>query len=372
MYDVVVVGGGPAGAAAARRCAALGLSTLVLEKERLPRDKVCSGWVMGVARILIAAEYGDIPKEVLSSPSGHRGYIVHVPEAGTGTIESDSLISWRRDLDRWLLRKAQDAGAELWEETRVAEVIEGSPCIVKFTREGVAEDVQARFVIGADGANSHVRKSVFPEIEAPLSQAYQEWYAIDLPAERDYGHLYIGTEIAPFYGAAHYKGNLLVFEVGARMGQVKEAARWVREAMGSEYRVTFDVEAGGRNACVEPVLYSQLFKGSFRPARGNVMLTGDAAGLVMPVTGEGMGTSMLSGLAAAVAVERALKKNQKAEELYLSGIRGLVERLQGPYGMVREIRREADNGPTALLEVTLSSWKRTLALSQAVAESVEF
>lgn len=372
MYDVIVVGGGPAGAAAARRCASLGLSTLVMEKERLPRDKVCSGWVMGVARLLIATEYGDMPDDVLSTPPRHKGYACHVPEAGVEPIEGDSLITWRRDLDRWLLRKAQDAGAELWEEARVSEVIEGSPCTVKVSREGVAEEVSARFVIGADGANSHVRKSVFPEIDVPLSQAYQEWYAVDVPMEREYGHLYIGTEIAPFYGAAHYKGNLLVFEVGARMGQVKEAARWVRDALASEYRVTFDVEAGGRNACVEPVLYSQLFKGLFQPARGNVLLTGDSAGLVMPVTGEGMGTGMLSGLAAAMAVERALKKNMRAEEPYLSGVRGLIEKLKGPYEMVRDIRREADKGPSALLEVTAASWKRTLALSEAVVASVQF
>ena len=49
MADVIVVGAGPAGSAAAKRCAEYGLDTLILEKRRLPRDKVCSGMIMGPA-----------------------------------------------------------------------------------------------------------------------------------------------------------------------------------------------------------------------------------------------------------------------------------------------------------------------------------
>lgn len=372
MYDVVVVGGGPAGAAAARRCAALGLGTLILEKERLPRNKVCSGWVMGVGFQLISAEYGEIPEEVLAPSPRLQGYICHVPEGGVETIEAQARVSWRRNLDHWLVRKAQEQGAELWEEARLTELVEGSPCTIRLSREGVAQEIQARFVIGADGANSHVRKALFPDLEIPLSQAYQEYFEVETSLERGYGHLYVGTEIAPFYGAVHRKDNLIVFETGARMGHVKEAGRWVREAMAREYKVDLSSEPAGKDACVEAVLYSQLFKGTFQPARGNVLIIGDAAGLMMPVTGEGIGCCMLSGLAAAMAVKAALKKNLSADELYLKGIRGLLGSLQEPYQMVREIRQQADEGPKALLEAMVSSWRRTLALSERVVASVEF
>ena len=75
-WDVIVVGAGPGGAAASKRCAEAGLRTLVLEKRVLPRDKVCSGMIMGPwAQEIIRDHFGPIPREVLVPPrvlKGHR------------------------------------------------------------------------------------------------------------------------------------------------------------------------------------------------------------------------------------------------------------------------------------------------------------
>jgi flavin-dependent dehydrogenase len=80
VYDVIVVGAGPSGSLIAKKCAEIGLKTLVLEKRRLPRDKVCSEMMMGpVAHALIKEEFGDLPKKVLAQPSHLSGYFLHVP-----------------------------------------------------------------------------------------------------------------------------------------------------------------------------------------------------------------------------------------------------------------------------------------------------
>lgn len=69
MWDVIVVGGGPAGAIAAKKCAEQNLNTLLLEKKKLPREKVCTGMIMSpMAQDSLKQEFGEIPREVLTTP----------------------------------------------------------------------------------------------------------------------------------------------------------------------------------------------------------------------------------------------------------------------------------------------------------------
>ena len=116
MYDVIVVGAGPAGSAASKRCAEHGLKTLLIEKRGLPRDKVCSGMVMGpLAHKLIKEEFGDVPGAVLPQPPHLSGYRFHVPGIGSEKLENYTLLTWRRDLDYWMSQKAQASGVEIWD-----------------------------------------------------------------------------------------------------------------------------------------------------------------------------------------------------------------------------------------------------------------
>jgi phytoene dehydrogenase-like protein len=72
-YDVVIVGAGPAGAAAARAIRGHGLDAVIVERAKLPRYKMCSGILFPSARKLIAGSFGPIPKRVLSEPVRVRG-----------------------------------------------------------------------------------------------------------------------------------------------------------------------------------------------------------------------------------------------------------------------------------------------------------
>ena len=69
MYDVIVIGAGPAGNTTAKKCAEYGFKTALLEKSELPRDKVCTGFVLGtVAQSLVKQEFGQLPKAVMAQP----------------------------------------------------------------------------------------------------------------------------------------------------------------------------------------------------------------------------------------------------------------------------------------------------------------
>ncbi len=80
-FDVVVVGGGPAGAAAARAAVRGGLATVLLEAKRMPRPKPCSGYLFAEALQLLADHYGPLPEEVRANP--HRVSGVRVRFRGT-------------------------------------------------------------------------------------------------------------------------------------------------------------------------------------------------------------------------------------------------------------------------------------------------
>ena len=95
MFDVIVVGGGPGGSVAAKKCAQAGFRTLLLERKRLPRDKVCSGMVMGPwAHDIIQGEFGTIPREILVEPYFLAGHVIHVPGVEPRIIPWKTPLAW--------------------------------------------------------------------------------------------------------------------------------------------------------------------------------------------------------------------------------------------------------------------------------------
>ncbi len=174
MYDVIVVGAGPAGSIAAKKCAELGLNTLLLERKALPRDKVCSGMVMGLmAQGIIEEEFGPIPDEVLTTPRYLLGCMVHAPGVEPEPVEQKMPFAWRRELDFWMTQKARQAGVEVRDRAKVASLEQrGKRCIVRLD----GEEIETRFVIGADGARSTIRKLMYPRLEVTYRTVYRECY----------------------------------------------------------------------------------------------------------------------------------------------------------------------------------------------------
>ena len=122
MYDVIVVGSGPSGSAAAKKCAEYGFKTLMLEKRTLPRDKTCGGLVSKFADIIIKREFGEIPRSVMCNPSTIIGHMIHIIGGETIKFEATEIITWRRNLDFWMALKAQAKGSELWQNSKVINV----------------------------------------------------------------------------------------------------------------------------------------------------------------------------------------------------------------------------------------------------------
>ena len=100
--DVAIVGAGPAGCAAARECTRKGLTTVIVEKKKIPRHKACSGILVPDSINLLSEHFGNVPQDVMAIPSHVNAMRMHFPGGHTGDIPIHGLMIRRDRLDAWL------------------------------------------------------------------------------------------------------------------------------------------------------------------------------------------------------------------------------------------------------------------------------
>jgi len=199
VFDIAVVGAGPAGSMAAYTAAKLGLKTILIEEDKtVGRPLHCTGKLT-----VRAFNEFNLPREViLNSVRGAYFYSPNSTALKVARRESESHIIDRGMLDRWLAGKAVEAGAELRMGTKCLGV--SRPCglkNLKLRAEGGLLEVGARLIIDAEGASPSLLKGA--EVRAAKSFVAGLQYEMDgVSYEReDYVELYFGSRFAPgFFG----------------------------------------------------------------------------------------------------------------------------------------------------------------------------
>lgn len=359
QYDVIVVGAGPGGSVAAKKCVQNGFKTLLLEKRRLPREKVCTGMIMGVwAHSIIEQEFGNAPKDVLVDPYYLSGHMLHFPGVEPQFIEWQTPIAWRRDLDFWMNKRAEKEGVEIWDRTRFLGVsqVEGQ-CRVRVMRDKEEQELGARFVIGADGATSPVRKAVFPGLNVHYMDPMRECYEGSVDLERDHFHWFFPKSRPHQRFDIIHKGDVFLIE-GSGIGELREEINQTLINRG------FDPSSKPlwKDGCLEPMLHGALVSGSFSPALGNVLLIGDAASLILPITYEGIGPALKSGLLAAAAISEAAEEGTQAAGAYLREMGSILDRLRGLYSVSKELVKKAEEGVKTLSRAMREAYEETLKI----------
>lgn len=308
LYDVVVVGGGPSGATAATDLARAGHSVLLLDKAG--RIKPCGGAVpprliqdFEIPSELIVARVGSAR---IISPSSRN---VDMPIDGgyVGMVDRDQF-------DEWLRVRAERAGAERRSGTflRIDRDEQGR-AVVCYKPKGSAKDAAegqehravARSVIGADGALSAVARQEVPGGDRmPYVFAYHEIVKAPAPGQAVYDarrcDVYYQGKLSPdFYGWVFPHGSTLSVGVGTAVKgfSLKGAVADMRRSTGLDGLET--VRREGAPIPLKPLRRWDNGR--------DVVLAGDAAGVVAPASGEGIYYAMEGGRLAAEAVARLLE-----------------------------------------------------------------
>ena len=355
----MVVGAGPGGSAASKRCAQNGFKTLLIDKKKLPREKVCSGMVMGMwAHQIIKEEFGDIPKDVLADPFNLSGHKLHFPGIQPQTIEWKTPVAWRKDLDYWMNRKARDSGVELWDGVRCKSVVQaGKNCTITIQKNRELKEIKAKCVIGADGATSIVRRSLFPKLKVRYFGPLRECYQGSLSLERDFFHWFFPKfRQNPRFDVIHKDGFFLI--EGSVRGDMRDHINKTLTGFG------FDPSDKPlwKDGCVEPMLHGHLLSGSFEPAAGNILLVGDSTGLIFPITFEGIGGALKSGILAAEAAAEGIKDGKEIARIYLGELAPVLDVMGKYYEISKGLDKDKEKGPEELALAIRDAYEEILKI----------
>ena len=289
-FDVVVVGAGPAGSATALHLSSSGARVLLVDRSRFPRDKPCGGGLTGRALKHIPCDVEPVVEHVVDRMVVRVGY---GPKAAGRSDVPLIEMTQRRHLDLHLAERAAEAGADFRDGLSVSDVELNGEVRV---RAGT-DPVSASFLVAADGANGVVAKAAglgHGIVRGVALEGNVAWSALERePYDRT---AWVELGIVPGgYGWVFPKGDHANLGVGGWLSQ------------GPNLRAHLD-----RLARVHGVAPDDLesVRGHRLPmrelgapaARGRVLLVGDAAGLVDPLSGDGMYEAFVSAELAASAI----------------------------------------------------------------------
>jgi geranylgeranyl reductase family protein len=325
--DVLVVGGGPSGAAAAYWLAVAGFDVLVVEKKHFPREKTCGDGLtprsvrqledMGLADDLA----GHHRYEGLRALAFGRELRLQWPE--TREFDRYGYVITRAELDQLVVGRAEKAGATLWQGAEAVAPLRqaqtaGGPCggaIVLDRDSGGRVEVEAQYVVVADGANSRFGRALGTarDKKLPLGMAIRGYYSSPRHDESWIeSHLDIrdrAGKVVPGYGWIFPLGDGRV-NVGIGLLSTFDQWKQVNTSHLLDAFVSFapaSWEISPASACGPPTGGKLPMSLSVGPHVGpDWLLVGDAGGAINPFNGEGIAYAYETGRMAAGAISSAL------------------------------------------------------------------
>lgn len=296
MKDAIIVGAGPSGSYLSYLLARKGYSVLNLEEHpEVGRPVDCTG-------VVTSRVFGFVRSDSIANRV--KGANIYFPDQEPMHIQKsdETIIIYRDAFDKDVSAMAAGAGAQVNLNSRVSEVRTGADgATVKYRSGGSIVEEKAKVVIGADGANSIVRKDVYSEKPRRVVSTYQVDSAFRMEDQESVS-VYLGSRTSRgFFGWAVPTGNISRIGVGT----IGSGARARYEALAEHFPPDRVV---GINGAPIPISYLR------KTYAGRSLLVGDAGGIVKPLTGGGIYTGIVSAKHAARALDEAFQAGDFSED----------------------------------------------------------
>ncbi len=215
--DVIIVGASLSAAATAKRLVDAGYETIALERFSLPRTKPCSGIISPRGHRFLIENFGPLPKEVLHEPTSCKGVTFYFPGGVELPMEFDHGSTPHLDrtyADHWAMQRS---GAEIHDNMRFLSATDQGTHVDIVAGNGQEERLyRARYLIGADGPNSKVVRTLYPEYRDAIT-----WFTvkqhlheiIDCPLDPAYFHYWFHPELG-YYTWSHQRNGRQIVGVG--------------------------------------------------------------------------------------------------------------------------------------------------------------
>jgi geranylgeranyl reductase family protein len=314
-FDVAIIGSGPAGASAAFELSKSGISTVIIEKETLPRYKTCGGGLVFRGLKMMPFDISSVVEKKFYSMDIY--FSQKHPRITTKREEPIVSMVMRDAFDNLIVEKARENGVTLLQNHKVLDITFGDIQTIH-TTEG---DIEAKFIIAADGALSPIAKIAGWKETRTIIPALE--YEVEVP-EADFERLShnarFDIDAIPYgYGWCFPKKNHLSIGIATI---VKTNKKINLKQYYADYLKTLGIseilneEGHGFVIPVTPRTDSFVQK--------NVFLTGDSAGFADPLVAEGISNSILSGIQAAQAIIESNLDSEKATALYTEKLQATI------------------------------------------------
>ena len=332
-YDIIIIGAGPAGTSAALYANKLGLKAIIIDKSTFPRDKICGDALSGksiryMKELDILDEVsklkGSSIKRIIFGSPNHKQFSIflnnphHTHHAGT--IKEGYVIP-RMEFDNFLFEKAKNV-TQIEENFNFSEILYDKNQIIgiKGNQNKKNREIYAPIILGCDGAKSTlVRKLGFHKEDEKNTAIAIRCYYEGVKDLTDQIELHFVDEVLPGYFWLFPAGeNIANVGIGLSKKQAKKDERKLTEILNEVTESDFFKNRFSESKRLEnPKGWSLPLGRIERTCYGNgFMLLGDAAGLIDPFTGEGIGNAMASAKFAIDVAAKALNEKDFSNEMF--------------------------------------------------------